>query len=76
MAVELGLGFLVGSLIILAVVLYFTRIRNPVVPHAGTVDRARGEVATQTCELCGEERVCTEVKGMTVCAACEEDLLA
>ena len=74
MAVELGLGFLVGSLVILAAVLYFTRIRNPAVPHAGAPGRE--PPATEPCELCGEERVCSSVGGMTVCAACEEELLA
>ncbi|MFC6989547.1 hypothetical protein ACFQJD_14055 [Haloplanus sp. GCM10025708] len=37
------IGFLVGSLLLLGVVLYFTRIRNPVVPGVqGTRHLARG----------------------------------
>jgi hypothetical protein len=79
MAAGIGLGFLVGSLVLLAIVLYYTRIRNPAVPHAGTVtvDEEDEEVSrTQVCDLCERERACREVDGLTVCAECNDDLMA
>lgn len=76
MVFELGLGFLVGSLLLLALVLYVTRIRRPAVPRATVVGGERPLPATEPCDLCEEERVCTEVGDLTVCASCEEELLA
>jgi hypothetical protein len=82
MAPGIGLGFLVGSLLLLGVVLYYTRIRNPAVPHAGTVetdgtDGTTQEVSgTQVCELCEREQVCHEAGDLTVCAECNEELMA
>jgi hypothetical protein len=69
------IGFLVGSLLLLAVVLYFTRIRNPAVP--GAQERASPRVApeTETCDLCERERICETVGDLTVCAECNDDLL-
>jgi hypothetical protein len=75
MAPGIGLGFLVGSLLILGVVLYYTRVKNPVVPRAGT-DEADGEISgTQSCELCERRRVCREVGDLMVCAECNDDLM-
>ncbi|AZH24347.1 hypothetical protein [Haloplanus aerogenes] len=94
------LGFLVGSLVLLGVVLYFTRIRGPSLPHeamaegeGGTPDgdrdrnreggaRPRAEptravgARVELCELCGENPASKTVNEMTVCAECDEDLLA
>ncbi|MFB6157182.1 MAG: hypothetical protein ABEJ34_05010 [Haloferacaceae archaeon] len=79
------LGFLVGSLALLALVLYFTRVRGPSVPHAGNVDelgdaeggtRAAAGPETEVCEICERERVCSTEGGLTVCAECNDDLLA
>jgi hypothetical protein len=76
MAPGIGLGFLVGSLLILGVVLYYTRIRNPVVPRAGA-DEANQEISgTQSCELCERRRVCREVGDLMVCAECNDDLMS
>ena len=85
------LGFLVGSLVILGVVLYFTRIRGPSLPHeamaeqTGDGDRAdaaprAGPAApraptVEACELCGENPATQSVNDMAVCAQCDEDLL-
>jgi hypothetical protein len=66
------LGFLVGSLLLLAGVLYFTRFRGPTLPHEAGGD---AQPATQTCEICGEERYCEVENGMTVCLECNEELL-
>jgi hypothetical protein len=86
------LGFLVGSLAILGVVLYFTRIRGPSLPHEAAmaegeegsdrdvaVDDARAPPAdptAPTCELCGENPAARSVNGMQVCPKCDEDLLS
>lgn len=73
----LGLGFLVGSLVILAAVLYVTRVKRPAVPQAraaGGGDRPAPD--TEPCELCERERVCETVADMRVCAECRDDLLA
>jgi hypothetical protein len=75
MAPGIGLGFLVGSLLILGVVLYYTRIKNPVVPGAGTDDGDRELSGTQSCELCERQRVCREVGSLTICAECNDDLM-
>jgi len=75
MATGTGLGFLVGSLLILAVVLYYTRIKNPAVPHAETIETDREAPETQVCDLCERERVCRDVGDLTVCAECNEDLM-
>jgi len=85
------LGFLVGSLALLGVVLYFTRIRGPSLPHeamaeqAGDGDHAdagprSGPAAPraptiEACELCGENPASQSVNDMAVCADCNEDLL-
>lgn len=76
MATGIGLGFLVGSLLLLAVVLYYTRIKNPAVPHAGTVTTDQSSVETQPCDLCGRERECREVGDLTVCSECNDDLMS
>jgi hypothetical protein len=84
------LGFLVGSLALLGVVLYFTRVRGPSLPHEATAERSgEGERAdagpragpsappptVETCELCGENPASQSVNDMAVCAQCDEDLL-
>ncbi|MFB6123905.1 MAG: hypothetical protein ABEJ78_10665 [Haloferacaceae archaeon] len=69
------IGFLVGSLLLLAAVLYFTRVRNPAVPGL------RGDASpppgpeTETCDLCERERICETVGDLTVCAECNDDLM-
>jgi hypothetical protein len=85
------LGFLVGSLALLAVVLYFTRIRGPSLPHEAMAE-TNGEgdhgdagpragptapptAAMETCELCGERPASRSVQDMAVCAECDEELL-
>jgi hypothetical protein len=85
------LGFLVGSLALLGVVLYFTRVRGPSLPHEAMAD-AGGETAdgegnghvspgaestrmVDVCELCGENPASKTVNDLTVCAECDEDLL-
>jgi hypothetical protein len=88
----LELGFLVGSLAILGVVLYFTRIRGPTLPHETSMtegadgparDAAGGdarmppaEPTLPTCELCGENPAARSVNEMQVCPQCDEDLLS
>lgn len=85
------LGFLVGSLALLGIVLYFTRVRGPSLPHEAmaeaegeTADRERdghaGSRAGSTrmvdaCELCGENPASKTVNDLSVCAECDEDLL-
>ena len=85
------LGFLVGSLVILGVVLYFTRIRGPSLPHEAmaeqTGDGERADAGPragpaapraptmEACELCGENPATQSVNDMAVCAQCDEDLL-
>jgi hypothetical protein len=83
------LGFLVGSLALLGIVLYFTRIRGPSLPHeamaegTGEGERdgqrpgpAAGPAPTvEACELCGENPATQSVNDMAVCAQCNEDLL-
>ncbi|MFB6256304.1 MAG: hypothetical protein ABEH58_06190 [Haloplanus sp.] len=87
----LELGFLVGSLALLGVVLYITRIRGPSLPHEAMAEGAsEGERAdarqgagstgpraptTEACELCGENPATESVNEMTVCAQCKTDLL-
>lgn len=70
-----AIGFLVGSLVLLALVLYFTRIRSPSVPHAETIDETRPEPDTESCDICEQERVCQTVGDLTICAACNDDLM-
>lgn len=75
------LGFLVGSLLILAAVVYFTRVRNRAVPHAGNVDGDgsgvdRAGSRTQVCDLCERERDCRVDGDLTVCPECDDELLA
>jgi hypothetical protein len=83
------LGFLVGSLALLGIVLYFTRIRGPSLPHEamaeGTGEGERdaqrpGPAAgphptVEACELCGENPASESVNDMAVCVQCNEDLL-
>jgi len=83
------LGFLVGSLALLGIVLYFTRIRGPSLPHdamaegtgEGDHDGQRAGPAAgprptmEACELCGENPASESVNDMAVCAKCNEDLL-
>ena len=75
MATGIGFGFLVGSLVLLAIVLYYTRIKNPAVPHAGTVGTEQDVSRTQVCDLCERERICRDAGDLTVCAECNEDLM-
>lgn len=73
------LGFLVGSLLLLAVVVYVTRFRGPSLPHEAARSegdpRARDASTAQTCDICGEERPCRSVGDLTVCADCDEELM-
>jgi|GEM_PF-2937909 len=85
------LGFLVGSLAILGLVLYVTRIRGPSLPHEAMAEQTgdgehadtgpRAGPATQrtptmeACELCGENPATQSVNEMAVCVECNEDLL-
>lgn len=85
------LGFLVGSLALLGIVLYFTRIRGPSLPHEamaeGTGEGERDDAGrrpgpaagpaptVEACELCGENPASQSVNDMAVCAQCNEDLL-
>ena len=83
------LGFLVGSLALLGIVLYFTRIRGPSLPHDAMAEGtgegehdgqragpAAGPAPTmEACELCGENPASESVNDMAVCAKCNEDLL-
>ncbi|MFB6304820.1 MAG: hypothetical protein ABEH47_06615 [Haloferacaceae archaeon] len=73
------LGFLVGSLALLALVVYYTRIRGPSVPHAGNVDEmgeASGDPRREVCDICERERVCSTEGDLTICAECSDDLMA
>jgi hypothetical protein len=63
------LAFLVGSFLVLALLVYATRFGDV------TGGSGRPETETTTCEICGEERVCEEAAGLTLCSACSEDLL-
>lgn len=83
------LGFLVGSLAILGVVLYFTRIRGPSLPHEAMAEQTSGgdhadpradaaaprAPTAEACELCGENPATQSVNDMVVCADCKADLL-
>jgi hypothetical protein len=81
------LGFLVGSLAILGVVLYVTRIRGPSLPHeaamaedgeespGGDARVAPAERTVPACELCDENPAARSVNDMDVCPECEEELL-
>jgi hypothetical protein len=85
------IGFLVGSLALLGVVLYITRIRGPSLPHEAMVEGAsEGDGADagqhagpagpraptiEACELCGENPATESVNEMAVCAQCNEELL-
>ncbi|GAB3325541.1 hypothetical protein EI982_10900 [Haloplanus rallus] len=80
------LGFLVGSLAILGVVLYFTRIRGPSLPHEamaegegegpdGDARAVPPERTVPACELCGENPAARSVNDMQVCPECDEELL-
>jgi hypothetical protein len=86
-----GLGFLVGSLALLVLVLYVTRIRGPSLPHermaeaegAGSDDggphagpAAPPDPSPEPCELCGENPASRSVNDMRVCAECDEELLS
>lgn len=71
-----AIGFLLGSLLLLALVLYYTRIRNPGVPHAENIEGNRAEPDTELCEICENQRVCQTVGDLTICSACHDDLLA
>jgi len=85
-----GLGFLVGSLALLAFVLYMTRVRGPSLPHEAAVDgHGEGEggdsavdprsgqptPTVDACEICGENPASRSVNDMAVCAECDEELL-
>ncbi|WP_248897992.1 hypothetical protein [Haloplanus halobius] len=81
------LGFLVGSLALLGLVIYATRIRGPSLPHEQVAEGATGrgaesdpvEHAVETddrCELCGENPATRSVNDLDVCADCDDDLLA
>ncbi len=67
-----GIGYLLGTVLLLAVVVYITRIRAPPVP-ADT--EAKTLADPEPCELCETERLCQEVQGMMVCQECKDDLL-
>lgn len=78
-----AIGYLLGSLALLAIVIYLTRIRQPAVPQmqagagtgeSGERERRSPEPGHETCELCGESRPCSEVNDMTVCGECKSDL--
>jgi len=82
------IGFLVGSLAILGVVLYFTRIRGPSLPHeamaegegqegdgSATPRATPAERTVPACELCGENPAARSVNDMHVCPECDEELL-
>jgi hypothetical protein len=83
------LGFLVGSLALLGIVLYFTRIRGPSLPHEAMAEgtgegerdsqrpgpAARPAPTVEACELCGENPATQSVNDMAVCTECNEDLL-
>jgi hypothetical protein len=84
------LGFLVGSLALLGIVLYFTRVRGPSLPHEAMAEaggetadgdregraspRTESPRAVDMCELCGENPASETVNDLTVCAECDEDL--
>lgn len=89
MAVEIG--FLVGSLLLLAAVLYVTRVRNPAVPQARVVDEDADDLEareaetqaaetrgseTRTCDVCGSEGVARTTGDLAVCRECDDDLLS
>lgn len=67
-----GIGYLLGTVLLLAVVLYVTRIRSPPVPRDTD---AKTLAEPEPCELCGAEQFCQEVQGMMVCRECKEELL-
>lgn len=67
-----GIGYLLGTVLLLVVVLYITRIRSPPVP-ADADTRTLAE--PEPCELCEADRLCQEVRGMMVCQECKEELL-
>jgi len=87
--IGLGLGFMIGSLALLALVLYVTRVRGPTLPHeAAETDGSERDAAApragaaaahtptmEQCELCGENPASRSVNDMLVCAECDEELL-
>jgi hypothetical protein len=86
MAVEIG--FLVGSLLLLAAVLYVTRVRNTAVPQMKAVDEdvdgresetrepETREPETRTCDVCGSDGVARTTGDLAVCRECNDDLLS
>lgn len=73
-----AIGYLIGTVLLLILVLYITRIRSPPVPAAPVEDEnAAKEIMPelQACELCERKRVCEDVKGLLVCGECQDDLL-
>lgn len=73
-----AIGYLIGTVLLLVLVLYITRIRSPPVPAAPVDDETAAAELTpelQACELCEQKRVCEDVKGLLVCGECRDDLL-
>lgn len=70
-----AIGFLLGSLLLLALVLYFTRFRNPGVPHHENIETPPPDPTIEQCEICEEQRDCQTVGDLTICSACHDDLM-
>ncbi|GAB6860379.1 hypothetical protein ACFR97_09450 [Haloplanus litoreus] len=66
------LGFLVGSLAILGVVLYFTRIRGPTLPHEATMAEGQEE-ETPDRDVAGDARVPPVDPTGPTCELCGEN---
>ncbi|WP_251329297.1 hypothetical protein [Haloplanus pelagicus] len=84
------LGFLVGSLALLGLLIYVTRFRGPSLPHETAegereipegdtvvdgVHAPSAEATVEQCDLCGENPATRSVSDMRVCGECDEDLL-
>lgn len=76
-----AIGYLIGTVLLLVLVLYITRIRSPAVPGVPVDEDAApdgaGEIepTLELCDLCEQERDCEDVNGLLVCGDCREDFL-
>ncbi|MFD1632577.1 hypothetical protein ACOZ4L_07255 [Haloplanus ruber] len=66
------LGFLIGSLAILGVVLYFTRVRGPSLPHEAAMTEG-GEGGGVDEDGSGDTRVMPAERSVPTCEICGEN---
>lgn len=70
-----AIGFLLGSLLLLVLILYVTRIRDSPVPTDEPGDAPPVDIDTQECEICDHQGSCETVGGLTLCSSCHDDLM-